>query len=131
MMYPELLDYPGTLNSNGMLKPPPYVASVNDVPTLTSVEDDELHDEPPPAYPDSNLHSTCIPVTATVVTTAHPRPIRNQIGRRTANTEAQIPDIYPGFAFCKFTAGKLETAIRLVIMVRLYMRKLQLACYLQ
>ena len=125
MMYPELLDYPGTLNSNGMRKPPPYVASVNDVPTLTSVEDDE----PPPAYPDSNLQSTCIPVTATVVTTAHPRPIRNQVGRRTTNNEAQIPSIYPGFAFCKFTAGKVETAIRLVIMVRLCMRKLQLACY--
>lgn len=116
MMHLEAMDYPGT---NGIRKPPPYVESVNDVPTLTSVEDDELHDDPPPAYPGSNVHGACVPTTNTIFTTAHSRPIaRNQMVRA-ANADAQIPDIYPGLAFCKFIAGKIETAIRLTIVVRL------------
>ena len=115
MMHPEPLDYPST---NGTLKPPPYVESVNDIPTLSPVEDDELHDDPPPAYPGSNIHGSCVPTTTTILTTAHSRPMRNQTVRA-ANAGAQIPDIYPGFAFCKFIVGKIETAIRLTIVVRL------------
>lgn len=34
-------------------------------------------------------------------------------------TNLQIPDVYPGIAFCKFIPGIVETSIRLSLMVRL------------
>ena len=107
MMYPEFLDHSNIIDTTPVRpNPPPYV------PPATSVEDDDLEvvEEPPPAYLSPRA-------SATIFTTAYPPPIRNRTVR-TVNPNVQIPDTYPGFAFCKFTPGKLETVIRLTVVVR-------------
>lgn len=118
MMYPEPLDYPDTFNTSH--RPPPYMPSVNGVPAISSAEGDELEEppsEPPPAYPDSSPPRVSMMTTATMFTTAYPRPVRNRMVR-TVDPDVQIPSIYPGFAFCKFTQGEIETVIRLSVVVR-------------
>lgn len=125
MMYPELLDYPGMFDNDH--KPPPYAPSVNGVPAISSVEGDEIEElpplappTPPPAYPDSNYssHTRVSAATATIFTTAYPWTIRNRVVRN-VNPNEQAPSIYPGFAFCKFAPGKIETVIRLGLVVRI------------
>ena len=38
----------------------------------------------------------------------------------TNNRNEQVPGFYPGFAFCKFIPGKMETAIRVSILWYVY-----------
>ena len=113
MMYPEFLDHSDIINTTPVRpNPPPYVPpSFTGAPAATLVEDDlEVVEEPPPAYPSPRASTT-------IFTTAYPPPIRNRTVR-TVNPNVQIPDTYPGFAFWKFTPGKIETVIRLTVVVR-------------
>ena len=118
MMYPEFLDHSDAFNTTpARPNPPPYVLPT--VKDASWVEGDlEIVEEPPPAYPSSNLPSPRVSAAAaTIFTTAYPRTIRNRTVR-TVNPNVQIPDTYPGFAFCKFTPGKIESVIRLTVVVR-------------
>ena len=115
MMYPEFLDHSDTFNTTpARPQPPPYV--LPSAPAASSVVGDQLtEDEPPPAYRSPRVSTTA--AAATMFTTAYAPPIRNRTVR-TINPNVQIPDTYPGFAFCKFTPGKIETVIRLTVVVR-------------
>lgn len=108
-------DYPDTLNTS--LRPPPYAPALNGVPAESSTPKDDEFEEPPPAYPDSRPPSSHLLNTATIFTTGNSRPIRNRMVR-TVNPDEQIVDVYPGFAFCKFPLGQIETFARLSVMVR-------------
>ena len=118
MMYPEL-DH--SVTTTARPEPPPYKASpVNGILAVSSMEDDPEPEGPPPAYPVSNLPSPRESnVPATIFTTTYPRSVGNRMVR-TVNPNSQIPATYPGFAFCKFTPGRIETVIRFTVVVRNY-----------
>jgi len=53
----------------------------------------------------------------TVVVTAPQVPMQNVVFVQTVPINQQKPGIVPGFAFCKFTPGVLETVIRVSLVV--------------
>ena len=116
MMHPELLDHSESVHTTtDRSEPPPYRASpANGVLVVSSMEEDLAPEEPPPAYPLSSPRESNVP--ATIFTTTYPRSVGNP-RVRTVNPNSQIPATYPGFAFCKFTPGRIETVIRFTVVV--------------
>ena len=56
----------------------------------------------------------------TMVVTASQVPMQNVVLVQTVSVNAQQPGIVPGFAFCKFAPGVIETLIRVSLAVSLY-----------
>ena len=65
---------------------------------------------PPPAYQQQQ--------TTGVVVVGAPPVVQNVMVVRTVRANVQIPDVYPGLAFCMFAPGIIETMIRSSIVVR-------------
>ena len=71
---------------------------------------------PPPAYQPQPVQQQN--TTGVVVIGGPTVPVaQNVVVVRTLRTNVQIPDTYPGVAFCKFTPGIIETVIRSSIVV--------------
>ena len=70
---------------------------------------------PPPAYQQQQT-------TGIVVVGAQPPMAQNVLVVQTVRANVQIPEVYPGPAFCMFTPGIIETLIRSSIVVRQFKR---------
>lgn len=119
-MFQSSLNHPDTFNANP--RPPPYVISNDGAPAQLEEGDGLIiPDEPPPAYPISSPHvHVSTTASAAIFTAGNSRPaVRNPMVRN-VSPDAQIPDVYPGCAFCKFPPGIIETVIRSSVVVRYY-----------
>lgn len=67
----------------------------------------------PPAYPYPQQQQA-----ASVVVVGGAPANQNVLVVRTVRANVQIPDVYPGLAFCQFVPGMLETFIRSATAVR-------------
>ena len=66
----------------------------------------------PPAYPQQQQ------ATSVVYAGGVPAVNQNVLIVQTVRTNVQIPEIYPGVAFCSFVPGIIETLIRSSVVVR-------------
>jgi len=95
--------------------PPPYIPGV-----VTEYEGQQpaypsSAVPPPPSYPGHQQQTS-----ANVAFFGGTPVTQNVLVIQTVRANAQVPDVYPGFAFCKFTPGIIETLIRTSLAVRIY-----------
>ena len=67
--------------------------------------------QPPPAYAQQQTSNV-------VVVGGAPTAAQNVVVVQTVRANVQIPEVYPGVAFCMFSPGIIETIIRISTMVR-------------
>jgi len=117
MMHPSFFDNSDTFTSSPGPRPPPYVSSTDGTPASPAAVGGGLEAEPPPAYPVSTPHVQ-VSNTAMIFTTGNSRPVLRNLMIHTVHPDSQVQGTYPGFAFCRFTPGKIETLIRSSIAVK-------------
>lgn len=86
-------------------QPPPPAAAFYPPPGTV------IAGQPPPAYGQQQTANV-------VMVGGAPTPVQNVVVVQTIRANVQIPEVYPGVAFCMFAPGIIETVIRISLMVR-------------